>query len=172
MTILTIPNPKLSEKALKVHRFDNKLKTLVAAMLEVMKQSNGIGLAATQLGISARVILVPILTGEVVAMCNPEIVSRRKDKNGKYLTAPSTEECLSCPGISKTVERFVKIEVKFQTFDGRTTTRILENLPSFVFQHELDHLNGITIADKEEYAVTSTESLQEADNKGRSELPA
>ena len=118
---------------------------LAIKMLEFMKQSNGIGLAAPQLGIGCRLFVMQTKfgVGDVAMFCfNPEIV------NSGVTTATIEEGCLSFPGEQVKVTRPAFIEVKYHNHRGERLEAKLWGLPSIVYQHELDHLNGIVMHDR------------------------
>lgn len=113
-----------------------------------MKKYEGIGIAAPQVGVSKRVFLMhkftlgDIDTGKVQVVCNPEIIKKSK----KILI--SKEGCLSLPRIEGEVERFAEIEVIYIDDKGKTKKEQLKRLNAIVFQHELDHLDGILFIDR------------------------
>jgi len=118
---------------------------LAERMLEFMKQSNGIGLAAPQLGIGCRLFVMQTKfgAGDVATFCfNPEII------NHGETTAKIDEGCLSFPGESFSIRRPAYIEAIYYNHKGEQITTRLWGLPSIVFQHELDHLNGIVMHDR------------------------
>jgi peptide deformylase len=138
----TLPDPVLKQVSKRVVKFDRALKCLVEAMQKAMVKENGIGIAAPQVGVSKRVILVGF---EGVVMINPKIT-----RWGKVWTF-SREGCLSCPEFKDIpVFRCKKIQVEFQRLGGTKASIELEDLPAFVCQHEIDHLDGVTL---EEHAA-------------------
>ncbi len=143
-TVLTNPNAELrdiSEKVSASEISSESLQTLVKDMIETMHVENGIGIAAPQIGVLKRIIIVDRGTGPE-AYINPEIVA------SSFRKIESEEGCLSVPGIYGMVTRSKKVKVKAQTLDGQTIVLKEEGLPSIIFQHEIDHLNGVLFIDK------------------------
>ena len=127
--------------------FNKPEKNLFLAnkMLDFMKESNGIGLAAPQVGISARVFVMQTNfdTGSMAMHCfNPRIISH----GSQY--AQIEEGCLSFPGETMTIRRPAQIEVEYHNHKGDTINAILWGINSICFQHELDHLDGIVMHDR------------------------
>lgn len=137
------PNPVLRAIAEPVTKFDQELFTLLDDMADTMYDYNGIGLAAPQVGISQRVIVVDYGDehGGLIEMINPVIV----EKSGSVV---DVEGCLSIPGLRGNVERFEKLTLRFQQRDGDTYEMPAEGYFARVFQHEIDHLDGILYTDK------------------------
>ncbi len=138
LTILCYPDPKLHKIAKPVGTVDDRIRTLVADMLETMYDAKGIGLAATQVDAHERVIVIDVSEERdaPLVLINPELV----------WTSPTThlneEGCLSVPGIYDGVERFDAVHVRAQDLDG--TSRVIEadELLAVCIQHEMDHLMG------------------------------
>jgi peptide deformylase len=133
--------------AAEAFKFDTPEKNLHLAnkMLEFMKQSNGIGLAAPQIGISARLFVMQTKfdTGGMAMHCfNPRIISH----GNQY--AQIEEGCLSFPGETMVIKRPAQIEVEYHNHKGDITQAILWGINAICFQHELDHLNGIVMHDR------------------------
>lgn len=144
MKILHHPNEELRKIATDVSVFDEELRLLVEAMSEEMYAEDGIGLAAPQVGINKKIVIVDPSGGDdknqFVAMINPLITS----SSGKTI---SNEACLSLPGVFAEIERFETINVEFQTIIGEKVSLQLTGRQSIVAQHEIDHLNGILFTD-------------------------
>ncbi len=162
--ILVIPDPRLREIAKPVKKIDQGIKTLVRDMFETMYDAPGIGLAAPQIGVMERVIVVdcairakseegeeeasapegdgesaqnlPDPEPEPIAMINPQIIAF-SDEFSVY-----EEGCLSIPEYYEEVERPKSCTVRYTDLDGNTVTRELEGLLSVCVQHEVDHLDG------------------------------
>ncbi len=138
------PNPVLRKEAPPVETFDQDLADTVRAMFERMYASGGVGLAAPQVGISRR-IMVLNATGEPedeIVLINPRIV----DKSG-----PETlfdEGCLSFPGIYAEVKRPDECTVRAQGLDGEEFEASYAGFPSRIVQHEYDHLEGVLLVDR------------------------
>ena len=118
-----------------------KTKDLVAEMLRVMGEENGVGIAAPQIGASLRVIIVETPSGPR-AFLNPEIIRR------SWRTSLSEEGCLSVPGVFGLVKRHRAVTVRATTPEGKKETVKADGLLSIIFQHEVDHLNGVLFIDK------------------------
>lgn len=138
------PAPVLRRPATPVTRFDAELAAIVRAMIERMTESNGVGLAAPQVGLKKR-ILVSSPTGEeedVRVFCNPEILER----SGPRMVFE--EGCLSFPGIFAEVERHDVCRVKAYTALGEPFEETFDGFASRILQHEHDHLEGILLVDR------------------------
>jgi peptide deformylase len=137
-------DPVLKQPA-EPYDFDNwivepNLEDLLKSMTRAMFAKSGIGLAAPQVGVSKRIFIMG--NKEKLIVCiNPEIVSGTGE-------IKDTEGCLSFPGLWLHVKRYEKIIVKYQTMNGETTQEEFEGLMARVFQHELDHLNGVCFVEK------------------------
>ena len=138
------PEPVLRKVARPVETFDDDLKAIVAAMLERMRESNGVGLAAPQVGLRKR-ILVLNATGEAaddLILINPAIV----DRSGEPVRFE--EGCLSFPGIYAEVERLENCTVEAVDVDGKPFRAEYGGFVSRIAQHEYDHLEGILLVDR------------------------
>ena len=142
LKILTEGNPVLNKKSKAVKKVLPHHLMLIRDMYETMKAAPGIGLAAPQVGINERIIVVDIGEG-MTAMVNPKIVKR----SGKITCM---EGCLSVPGVEGPVERSSVICVKGLDQGGKPFTVDAEGLLAIVFQHEIDHLDGILFIDRVE----------------------
>lgn len=142
MRILKWPDEFLRKSCDEVVTFDQKLKELSERMIDVMRESQGIGLAAPQVGVNKRMFVTEqIKENFPYIFINPKIIS----KSGFVL---STEGCLSIPGIIIEVKRSQKITMTAQDLNGKFFTIDASDLYSIVLQHEFDHLNGITMLDR------------------------
>jgi peptide deformylase len=151
-TIVTPPDPVLRQRAVKVRHLTPDVVQLIEDMLETMRQAPGVGLAAPQVGVSQRVIVVeyaePAEEGEaenppkLFVMVNPEILR----KSAEMLTG--TEACLSVPGYAGTVERHEWITVRGLNGRGRPVRVKAQGWLARIFQHEIDHLDGILYIDR------------------------
>jgi peptide deformylase len=141
-TILEFPDPRLRTRAEPVTRFDAALGTLVDDMLETMYAAPGIGLAATQVDVHKRLIVIDISKehNEPLVLVNPEILSREGD-------ASTEEGCLSVPGIFDEVKRAAKVRVRAQDRNGETFERDFDDVLAVCVQHEMDHLEGRLFVD-------------------------
>jgi len=151
--IRTDDDPILRKISKKVDTFNDKLVTLIEDMIETMHIAEGVGLAAPQIGILKRVIVIDLYDDEgPMALINPEIVEMKGEQIGE-------EGCLSLPGRRGTVKRPESVKVKFQDEKGNTYMIEGEELLSRVLCHEIDHLNGILYIDKQEEELLDGESL-------------
>ena len=143
--IVTIPDPVLRQTAEPVERVDDELRTLMDDMLATMYDAPGVGLAAPQIGILRRVIVMdPARDDEEPAplvMANPVILDRSSDMR------VHEEGCLSIPEVTAEVERPAVTRVSFLDREGKPQEAELEGLLSTIVQHEIDHLNGILFID-------------------------
>jgi peptide deformylase len=143
--ILTYPEPFLATKALPVRSVDGRIRELVRDMFDTMYGSKGIGLAAPQIGVGKRVIVVDISPVEEeskpLALVNPEIVGKQGQVEGM-------EGCLSVPGVEGSVCRYESITVQGKNESGDPVTIEANGLLSRVVQHEIDHLDGILFIDR------------------------
>jgi len=143
LEILTDGHPMLRRQAKAVRKFDAELKKLAEDMLETMKAAPGIGLAAPQVGVSRRLIVACDVEHEnaEIVVVNPKIVRREGEQTGP-------EGCLSVPHLIGDVKRAQKVVVKGQTLSGGPFHQEAEGLLARVYQHEIDHLNGILIVER------------------------
>jgi peptide deformylase len=139
--IVKYPADVLRQTAREVDKVTKKTQLLIDDMLRQMKQANGVGLAAPQLGILLRVIVVAPDDMRPTALINPKIVKLEGEQIGQ-------EGCLSIPGLYGDVKRAATVEVEAYDRKGRAITIELEGLPARVVQHEIDHLDGVLFIDK------------------------
>ncbi len=149
--IVSLPQAILRHKAHKVADFGLGFQTLVDDMIETMRQAPGVGLAAPQVDESIRLIVVEYGDEEneetppkLYVMVNPEITRTSQE------TLFGTEGCLSVPGVQGDVERFVAVTVKGLNRQGRPMTVKGKGWLARIFQHEIDHLDGILFVDRAE----------------------
>ena len=142
--ILKFPDQDLRIKAKPVETFDEELKTLTDDMFETMHSVNGIGLAATQIGVAKQVAVIDISPekNEPLVIVNPEIQILDPSKTEDY-----DEGCLSVPGFFEKISRPSDIKLTYQDLNGKKQEIIPEGLLTKVVQHELDHLNGRLFVD-------------------------
>ena len=143
--ILTEPNKILRQKSLPVETVDKDLQNLMDDMLETMYAAPGIGLAAIQVGIPKRVIVLDIAqkegTKKPIFLVNPEIIQKSKK------TSVYEEGCLSLPGQFAEIERPAECILKYIDFNGKKKKLNAKGLLATCIQHEVDHLNGILFID-------------------------
>jgi peptide deformylase len=163
LEIVQIGHPVLRERSVKVTVFDEGLSRLAEDMLETMREASGVGLAAPQVGIARRLIVIEIPDeedyphrGEQWALTNPEIVKASQE------TEVGQEGCLSVVGYVGMVERPVEVLVKGQDLAGRKVRIKAEGYVARVFQHEIDHLNGVLYVDVAEEGTVMTVEAYEA----------
>jgi peptide deformylase len=142
LAILEYPDPRLRTKAAPVAVVDESVRTLVGDMLETMYAANGIGLAATQVDVHLRVIVIDVSDerNEPVVLINPELLV----KEGK---GPGEEGCLSVPGIYDKLTRAKHVRVRALDTDGAFFERDADGLLAICIQHEMDHLEGKLFVD-------------------------
>jgi peptide deformylase len=148
--IITLPDPVLRRKARLVTRFDVELQTLIDDMIETMREAPGVGLAAPQVGVSERVIVVEYTEDEdneqapkkLFVIVNPEL------KTASEETEVAVEGCLSVPGWQGEVERTLAVTVKGQSRRGQPMKVKAKGWLARIFQHEIDHINGVVFTDR------------------------
>ncbi|MGB6972312.1 MAG: peptide deformylase [Desulfobulbales bacterium] len=142
--ILTFPNPVLRQKVETVTSFDESLKELATDLAETMYDAPGAGLAANQIGVCLRVVVVDVSENKEekkhLVLVNPEII----DKEGCQI---DEEGCLSVIDLTAKVKRYRKLLVRAQDLDGKSWEFPAEDFFARVIQHELDHINGILFID-------------------------
>jgi peptide deformylase len=148
--IITLPNPVLRRKARTVTQFESEFQTLVEDMIETMREAPGVGLAAPQLGVSEQLIVVEYPVNDdqedapkkLFVVANPQITQAVEE------TELGIEGCLSIPGLHGEVERALAVTVKGQTRRGQPVRIKANGWLARIFQHEIDHLNGIVFTDR------------------------
>ena len=138
LTILRYPDPRLHTVAKPVDTVDARLQSLVDDMLETMYAAEGIGLAATQVNVHERLIVIDVSEerGQPLVLINPEITWASAEKK------INEEGCLSVPGIYDGVERALSVKVQALDLDGKPQTHEADGLLAVCIQHEMDHLMG------------------------------
>ncbi|MBI5598473.1 MAG: peptide deformylase [Deltaproteobacteria bacterium] len=154
--ILKYPDPFLRKKASRVERVDSSVRRLVEDMVETMRRAKGVGLAATQVGVDKRVVVLDVpLIGVNEDICeeleerervllkliNPEIVASGGEIEYE-------EGCLSLPGITADVVRAAEVTIRALDADGRGFEMKAGGLPAIALQHEIDHLDGVLFIDR------------------------
>lgn len=145
------PDAALKMQARPVSDFDDELQSLVERMKLLMVDANGIGLAATQVGVLRRVFVFQLDEDEVAAVVNPEIVERSEE------TDIADEGCLSIQGISVPVERSLEVTIAGKDENGADIRYELDDYAARCVQHETDHLDGVLMIDR-----TTPEARREA----------
>ena len=138
LPILRFPDPRLRTRAAPNTEIDNGIRRLAGDMAETMYEAPGIGLAATQVDIHKRLIVIDISEthDELLTLINPEILECSTD------TQVGEEGCLSVPGIYDKVERAERVTVRYLDLDGKVCLIEAEGLLAVCLQHEIDHLDG------------------------------
>lgn len=143
--VVTYPEPFLATKALPVRSVDGRIRELVRDMFDTLYALKGIGLAAPQIGVGKRVIVLDISPVEEMikpfALVNPEIVGKQGQVEGM-------EGCLSVPGVEGMVCRYESVTVQGKNESGDPVTMEASGFLSRVLQHEIDHLDGILFIDR------------------------
>lgn len=182
--IIEIPDPRLKQVSTPVEAFDDELKTLVEDMFETMYAAPGIGLAAIQVGVPQRVLVIDLqepdpdaepedcgdhgcghdhrpVKNDPRVFINPEVLESSEE------LSVYTEGCLSVPEIYADVERPERIRARWQDLDGTVHEEEIEGLLATCLQHEMDHLEGILFIDhlsrlKRQMAIKKLEKLRKA----------
>jgi len=156
--IVKHPDDVLRERAKEVTKFNANLHKLLDDMADTMYDADGVGLAAPQVGISKRVIVVDADEEHgLIELVNPEIVSREGEQFGP-------EGCLSIPGLQGDVRRAQKVVVRGQDRNGNPVEYTGTDLLARAFQHEIDHLNGVLFIDLAE-SVYERKAVPEQDGE-------
>src|SRR5688572_18566624 len=146
MELVYYPDPRLREVSKKIAQIDESLRAAVPEMFDIMYRARGIGLAGPQAGLGRRVI-VANLTGDPdekdfeQVFINPEVLERVGEKREE-------EGCLSLPGMAPQILRAEMVRVRYKDLEGQPHEREVEGLEAKLFQHEIDHLDGILLVDK------------------------
>lgn len=150
LEIKTLPEPVLRQKAKRVTSIDASIKKLVADMRETLHADPGrVGLAAPQIGVSLRVVVIGLPDEEDMVLINPEIVKRKGER-------VVSEGCLSVPGYMGELTRAETVTAKWRNLNGKEVRVKAEGLLAQALEHEIDHLNGHLYIDH----IESTDALQ------------
>jgi len=143
LSVLRYPDPRLHQRAAKVARVDDKIRKLINDMAATMYAAPGIGLAATQVDVHLRVIVLDISEthDQLRVFINPELIAASGE-------ADCEEGCLSVPGVYEKVRRAERITVRSLDAEGRTSTLEADGLLAVCIQHEMDHLEGKVFVEK------------------------
>ncbi len=148
------PDPVLRQRARRVRFIDGSIHKLIKDMIETMHDAPGVGLAAPQIGIPLRVIVIGMPEQEEIALINPEIVRRR----GERLV---DEGCLSVPGYMGQLKRSESVTVKGRDRNGKEIRIKADELLAQALEHEIDHINGVLYIDR----LDSTDDLHKVEPK-------
>ena len=142
LPILRFPDQRLRRCAEPVQVFDDALRQFAADMAETMYEAPGIGLAATQVNVHRRLVVIDVSEdkSQLLVLVNPQVLSVEGTQEGE-------EGCLSVPGVYDTVERAERVSVRYQTLAGAFQTLGAEGLLAVCIQHEIDHLDGKVFVD-------------------------
>jgi peptide deformylase len=144
--VKVLGDPVLREEAEEVVAYDQDLRSLVRDMFETMYHEEGIGLAAPQIGVPRRVIVLDLRRedhdDEPIALVNPRLTWKSTE------TAKQTEGCLSIPGLEEIVERAAKVRIEARDPEGEPIEMEADDLLARALQHEVDHLDGILFIDR------------------------
>ena len=154
LPISSLPNDTvLRQKAKRISIIDKSIQKLIDNMIETMHSSNGVGLAAPQVGKSLRIIVVEVPGEEAQVIINPEIIKTSGEQE-------VTEGCLSVPGYFGEIKRPAEVTVKGKDRNGKEIRIKAEGLKAEALEHEIDHLNGILYIDH----IESEDKLHKMEN--------
>jgi len=141
--IRNLPDPVLRQKAKKISGLDPSLRKLISNMIETLHDVNGVGLAAPQVGVSLRLVVIqmPDEDANPIVLINPEIVKRSGEREVQ-------ERCLSIPGYSGTVKRSSSVTAKARDENWKEVRIKADELLAQALEHEIDHLSGILFVDR------------------------
>jgi peptide deformylase len=140
LPIVSFDNPVLRQKAKRVSAIDGSIQRLIDDMIETMRNASGAGLAAPQVGIPLKVIVIELPGEEPFALINPEVVKRSGERE-------VIEGCLSVPGYRGNIKRSLSVTVKGQNREGKLVRVKAKELLAQALEHEIDHLNGMLYID-------------------------
>jgi len=141
LPIKVLGDAVLRQKAKRVSQVDGSIQRLVEDMIDTMRDVGGVGLAAPQVGVPLRVVVISIPEGEVITLINPEIVKRSGERR-------LTEGCLSVPGYWAEVTRSLSVTAKGRDLQGRQVRiKAEDDLLAQALEHELDHIDGVLYID-------------------------
>jgi peptide deformylase len=163
--IVTLPDPVLKRKARAITKFDKNLQTLIDDMVETMRAAPGVGLAAPQIGLSDRLVVIEYYEKvqeeenedapkKVWVLINPEIIKPSEE------TLMGIEGCLSIPGLVGEVERHAEVQVKALNRHGKPVKIKAKGWLARIFQHEIDHLNGILFTERATHVWQPQEDVE------------
>ncbi|MBP3546817.1 MAG: peptide deformylase [Alphaproteobacteria bacterium] len=148
LKVYEYPHPVLKQKAEKVAKVDDEIRSFLDDMLETMYDAVGVGLAAPQVGVSKRIVVIDVAhpdEGEErnpIYLVNPEIIWHSDEESCQY------EGCLSVPDQSAEVNRYKQVRVQYLDYNGKECEIMAEGLLAIALQHEIDHLDGILYIDR------------------------
>ena len=148
----TLPDSVLRQKAKRVSTIDSSIQRLIDDMVETMQWERGVGLAAPQVGVSLRVVVLQMPDEEVITIINPQIVKRSGERE-------VSEACLSVPGYAGEIKRSVSVIVKGLDRQGKAIRLKATDLMAQALEHELNHLDGVLYIDH----IESPDNLRKAE---------
>lgn len=143
--IVKVPAEVLRQKAVEVSKLTNKHRNLIDNMMRIMRDAHGVGLAAPQIGVLERIIVISP-NNKPIALVNPVITESEGEMIGE-------EGCLSIPGLYGDVTRFAKVTIEAYDRKGRGVSYTMEGMAARIVQHEIDHLDGVLFTDKVDVAT-------------------
>ena len=170
MKIFEYPHPILKQKAEKVAKVDDSLRHLLDDMLETMYDADGVGLAAPQVGISKRIVVIDVSHSDEgeehnpLYLVNPEIIWHSDEQSCQ------AEGCLSVPEQRAEVDRYTQVRVHYTDYHGQENEILADGLLAIALQHEIDHLDGILYIDrisrlKRQMLIKKLQKLRQEENK-------
>lgn len=153
LEVVKEPTPSLRQKSKPVKDFSApEIQNLIPDLIHTMYKKDGIGIAAPQVGVNIRMVVINTADGPMI-LINPEITFKSKKMESEE------EGCLSVPGVYGFVKRYQKIKVKALTYNGKHVNFSAENLFARIIQHEIDHIDGILFIDKAEKLTSTGKAL-------------
>ncbi|MFC1988381.1 peptide deformylase [Chloroflexota bacterium] len=159
LPIRVAPDPVLRQKAKRVGSVDGSIHRLIGDMIETMHAAHGVGLAAPQVGIPLRLIVIGLPEQEEIALINPEIVRRRGERE-------VSEGCLSVPGYVGHIRRSESVTIKGRDPKGKEIRIKADELLCQALEHEIDHINGVLYLDR----LASMDDLHKVEAKEPEEV--
>jgi peptide deformylase len=155
LKIRTNPDPALRKKAKKIAAVDDSIRKLIDDMVETMQQACGVGLAANQVGVPLRIVVIQVPEQEVLVLVNPVIVEAKGER-------VVIEGCLSVPGYQAEITRAESVRIQARDRNGKLFRKRGTELLAQAMQHEIDHLNGVLYIDylKDKSQLLKTDSFK------------
>jgi len=145
LEILKYPHPLLKKRSQEIKKIDENIRQLIQDMTETMYDSNGVGLAACQVGVGKRIIVLDVSPmdpeQDLFALINPEIVAEEEEIDHE-------EGCLSVPDCQEIIKRKQKVRIRGMSSEGKEVELEAQGILAIALQHEVDHLNGVLILDR------------------------
>ena len=145
LEILKYPHPLLKKRSQEIEKIDENIRQLIQDMTETMYDANGVGLAACQVGVGKRIIVLDVSPmdpeQDLFALINPEIVAEEEEIDHE-------EGCLSVPDCQEIIKRKQKVRIRGMSSEGKEVELEAQGILAIALQHEVDHLNGVLILDR------------------------